>query len=82
MDSENTVSIKLLSDKALERLKELEFLGFIKVIKVSTFLDEQKTTDIMSDVLYKNPIHNLDSTIIETKSEWKTRLEDLEITNL
>ena len=70
MEFENTVVIELTSDKAMERLLELEVLNFTKVIKEKTEPEKQKLSENFRGILTKDQGISLDSHIKQIRSEW------------
>ena len=70
MEFENTVVIELTSDKAMERLLELEVLNFIKVIKEKTKPEKQKLSERFRGILNKNQGISLDNHLKQIRSEW------------
>ena len=62
--------IELTSDKAIERLLELEVLNFTKVLKEKTEPKKQKLSENFRGILNKNQGISLDNHMKQIRSEW------------
>ncbi len=71
MEFENTVLIELTTDRAMERLQELEVLNILKIVKEKVEPPKGKLSDKFRGFLNKKQGINLDKHLKEIRKEWE-----------